>query len=444
MSRRQAAAEAICATLRQHGFRALLAGGCVRDMLLHLPPKDFDIATDAKPFQVAELFERSVDIGVAFGVLMVLLPEGSFEVTTFRKDGPYLDGRHPCRVAFTDEEEDARRRDFTINALFYDPLERKVLDYVGGLDDLRAGLIRAVGDPRERFQEDHLRLLRAIRFAARLGYAIEKETYQAIKEAAPLIVSTRVERVRDELLKMLTEGGARRAFEMLDETGLLKQVLPEVAAMKGVEQPPEFHPEGDVFTHTLLLLDMLKEPSHSLALAALLHDAGKPLTQTTTDRIRFNDHDKAGARIAREVCERLRLPRSDTERVVWLVAQHMRFQHIPEMRESKRKRTIRTEGFEELKELCRLDCLASHRKLDTVEWVESYQAQLPANALHPAPLIDGKDLIALGYAPGPLFSKILKRLENLQLEGKLTTREEARAFVRAHWPSTGPQENKEI
>ena len=434
MNKRQAAAEQICSTLRRRGFRALLAGGCVRDMLLKTPPRDFDIATNARPFEVAQLFERTIDIGAAFGVQVVLLPEGPFEVTTFRKDGPYHDGRHPCSVAFTGEEEDARRRDFTINALFYDPVDRKVLDYVGGLDDLRTGLVRAVGVPRERFEEDHLRLLRAIRFAARLRYAIERETYQAIRESAPRITLTSAERIRDELLKMLTEGGTRRAFEMLDDTGLLHQILPEVSAMKGVAQPPEFHPEGDVFTHTLLMLDLLNHPSAALALGVLLHDAGKPATQTRTDRIRFNDHDKAGAIIAREVCERLRLPRRDTERVVWLVAQHMRFQHIPKMRESKRKRTIRADGFEELKELCRIDCLASHGNLDTVVWVENYQAQLPPESLRPEPLVQGNDLIALGYPPGPLFSKILKHVEDLQLDGRLTTPDEARAFILAHWP----------
>jgi len=434
MNKRQAAAEQICSTLRRHGFRALLAGGCVRDMLLKTPTRDFDIATNARPFEVAQLFERTIDIGAAFGVQVVLLPEGPFEVTTFRKDGPYHDGRHPCSVAFTGEEEDARRRDFTINALFYDPVDRKVLDYVGGLDDLRTGLVRAVGVPRERFEEDHLRLLRAIRFAARLRYAIERETYQAIRESAPRITLTSAERIRDELLKMLTEGGTRRAFEMLDDTGLLHQILPEVSAMKGVAQPPEFHPEGDVFTHTLLMLDLLNHPSAALALGVLLHDAGKPATQTRTDRIRFNDHDKAGAIIAREVCERLRLPRRDTERVVWLVAQHMRFQHIPKMRESKRKRTIRADGFEELKELCRIDCLASHGNLDTVVWVENYQAQLPPESLRPEPLVQGNDLIALGYPPGPLFSKILKHVEDLQLDGRLTTPDEARAFILAHWP----------
>ena len=434
MNRRQTAAEDICARLRAHGYRALLAGGCVRDLILGLPPKDYDIATDATPREVAAIFERTIDVGSAFGVQAVLLPEGQFEVTTFRQDGPYQDGRHPSTVAFVGEKEDARRRDFTINALFYDPLHQKVLDYVEGQKDLHAGIIRAVGQPYERFQEDHLRLLRGIRFAARLGYAIEEETYRAIKDMAHLINATSAERIRDELLRILTEGGAKRAFELLDDTGLLDRLLPEVSAMKGVQQPPRFHPEGDVFTHTLLMLDLLRDPAPALALGVLLHDAGKPHTQTETDRIRFNEHDVVGAGIAREVCLRLRLSRRDTERVVWLVSQHMRFAHIPDMKESKRKRLVRAEGFDELKELCRIDCLASHQELSTIDWVENYLAHIPPEALHPEPLLQGRDLIALGYSPGPLFSKVLRQIEELQLNGQLTTRDDAKAFVLKKWP----------
>ncbi|MFO7974043.1 MAG: CCA tRNA nucleotidyltransferase [Candidatus Hydrogenedentota bacterium] len=437
MNKRYAAAERICATLRAHGYRALLAGGCVRDLILEVPPKDYDIATNAKPEDVAVIFKRTIGVGAAFGVQIVLLPEGQFEVTTFRKDGPYQDGRHPSTVTFTDEEEDAKRRDFTINALFYDPFQKRILDYVQGREDLRARIVRTVGPPRERFHEDHLRLLRAIRFAARLGYTIEEETYRAIKELAPLVTSTSAERIRDELLMILTEGGAKRAFELLDETGLLQQILPEISAMKGVEQPPRFHPEGDVFTHTLLMLDLLENPSPTLALGVLLHDVGKPVTQTKTDRIRFNDHDKIGAAITRDICRRLRFSRRQIERVVWLVSQHMRFAHLPKMRESKRKRLMRAEGFDELKELCRIDCLASHRKLSTIEWVEDYQAQMPQEVLRPAPLLRGRDLIELGYRPGPLFSKILNRVEDLQLEGKLSTKEEAADFVLKHWPLKG-------
>lgn len=434
MSERYSAAESICAGLHAHGYRALLAGGCVRDLILGVTPKDYDIATSARPQDVAAIFERTIGIGAAFGVQLVLLPEGRFEVTTFRKDGPYEDGRHPSTVTFTDEEEDARRRDFTINALFYDPFNKKVLDYVQGRKDLRDGIVRAVGPPRQRFHEDHLRLLRAIRFAARLGYTIEENTYQAVKDMAPLITTTSAERIRDELLMILTEGGAKRAFELLDKTGLLPHFLPEISAMKGVEQPPQFHPEGDVFTHTLLMLDLLHNPSPTLALGALLHDVAKPVTQTKTDRIRFNDHDKTGAEMARDICQRLRLSRHQTERVVWLVSQHMRFAHLPKMRENKRKRLVRAEGFEELKELCRIDCLASHQKLSTIEWVENYQARMPREVLRPEPLLRGHDLIELGYSPGPLFSKILKKIEDLQLEGQLTGKDEARDFVTNHWP----------
>jgi len=434
MNKRYAAAEDLCAKLRAHGYRALLAGGCVRDLILGVTPKDYDIATNATPEDIATIFEHTIGIGAAFGVQMVLVPEGQFEVTTFRKDGPYEDGRHPSTVTFTDEEEDARRRDFTINALFYDPFQKKVLDYVQGQQDIRKGIVRAVGPPRQRFHEDRLRLLRAIRFAARLGYTIEKETYRAIKDLAPLVTSTSAERIRDELLMILTEGGAKRAFELLDETGLLQQVLPEISAMKGVEQPPRFHPEGDVFTHTLLMLDFLEHPSPTLALGVLLHDVGKPVTQTKTDRIRFNDHDKIGAEIARDICRRLRLSRHQIERVVWLVSQHMRFAHLPKMRENKRKRLVRTEGFNELKELCRIDCLASHRNLSTIEWVENYQTYMPQEVLRPEPLLRGRDLIELGYSPGPLFSKILKKVEDLQLDGQVAEKEQARNFVLKRWP----------
>ncbi len=444
MSDRQKAAEGICAKLRAHGHRALLAGGCVRDLLLGVAPKDYDIATSARPEEVERLFARTVPVGAAFGVQIVLLAEGQFEVTTFRKDGPYEDGRHPSSVTFTSEEEDARRRDFTINALFYDPAEKKTLDYVGGKKDLHEGIVRTVGPPRERFREDRLRLLRAVRFAARLGYEIEGETYRAIKELASAITSTSAERIRDELLRILTEGGAKRAFELLDDTGLLVEILPEVSAMKGVTQPPRFHPEGDVFTHTLIMLDLLENPSPTLALGVLLHDVGKPLTRTESDRIRFNEHDKVGAELARGVCNRLRLSRAESDRVVWLVVQHMRFAHIPKMKESKRKRLVRSPGFEELKELCRLDCLASHRKLSTINWVENYQARVSHEELQPPPLLQGRDLIALGYTPSPLFSEILERVEDLQLDDQLTTRQQAIDFVRRQWPpDNAPQPDKE-
>ncbi|MBN2309350.1 MAG: CCA tRNA nucleotidyltransferase, partial [Candidatus Hydrogenedentes bacterium] len=401
-------------------------------------PRDYDVATNARPAEVMALFEHTVPLGEAFGVVLAVFPEGTFEVATFRRDGPYDDGRHPVRVEYVDEEADARRRDFTVNAMFYDPAAGAVLDYVGGQADLRAGVIRTVGEPAERFEEDHLRLLRGVRFAARLGYAIAPETFAAMRASAPSIRRTSPERVRDELLKILTEGGARRAFELLDETGLLEHVLPEVARMKGVEQPEEFHPEGDVFTHTLLMLDEMTDPSPALAMGVLLHDAGKPHTQTVEDRIRFNNHDQVGAEEARKVCRRLRMPNAATERIVYLVGEHMRLANAPKMRESKLKRFVREDGFPELLELCRLDCLASHRDLQAIQWLEHYVSELRPEEVKPAPLLNGKDLLAMGYRPGPLFSEILTAVEDAQLEGRITGPAQARAFVAAGWPLPHP------
>lgn len=435
------AAFGICARLAEHGHRALLAGGCVRDHLLGIPPTDIDIATDARPEVVEALFARTVTVGARFGVVVVLLPEGPFEVATFRHDGPYLDGRHPSNVVFTDEKQDAERRDFTINAMFLDPVSGEVLDYVGGQADLKAGVIRAVGDARQRFKEDRLRLLRAVRFAARFGFEIERATLDAIREAAAHILETSAERIRDELTKMLTEGQARCAFELLDSTGLLAQVLPEIDAMKGVEQPPVFHPEGDVFQHTLLCLEQLPpSPAPTLALAVLLHDVGKPETQTFEDRIRFNWHEKAGARIAREICVRLRLSSRDTDRVVWLVESHMRLKDFGRMREHRRRRFMRTPGFDELLALCRIDALASHKDTSLVDEVEIYMQTLGEEELAPPPLLTGRDLIEMGYTPGPAFKKILEQVESRQLDGELKDKDAAREYVRGqfHRPTIFP------
>ncbi|MCL4694480.1 MAG: CCA tRNA nucleotidyltransferase, partial [Candidatus Hydrogenedentes bacterium] len=380
------------------------------------------------------LFSKTVGVGAAFGVVLVLMPEGPVEVATFRGDGPYLDGRHPSSVEFLSERDDALRRDFTVNAMFYDPVAEMVVDYVGGQADLKAGIIRAVGDPATRFAEDHLRLLRAVRFTARLGFEMDPPTLAAARELAPSIRTVSAERIRDELTKMLTEGGARRAFELLDAAGLLEQVLPEVSRMKGVPQPPEFHPEGDVFVHTLLLLDHLKGVSPTLAYGALLHDIGKPETITFADRIRFNNHDRIGAELARKICRRLHMPNEDTNRIEWLVDQHMRLAHAPNMRPSKLKRFVREEGFRELLELGRIDCLASHGDLDTIDWIEDYLAHHTEEEYRPDPLVTGKDLIAMGYKPGPLFKTILAAVEDAQLEGQVTTPAEARGLVSERWP----------
>jgi poly(A) polymerase len=438
MDPRERTARDLCRRLREAGFRALFAGGCVRDLLLHKIPNDFDIATNALPEHVQQLFPHTVDVGAKFGTVLVITHAGPFEVTTFRSDGPYSDGRHPDYVEFADERTDAARRDFTINALFFDPATNQVLDYVGGCKDLRDGVIRTVGNPYVRFAEDYLRLMRAVRFAARFRYSLDVSTWDALCALAPNIQKTSVERVRDELTKMLTEGDAAIALRLLDASGLLHPLLPEIVAMKGVEQPPEFHPEGDVYTHTMLMLQHMHRPTVTLALGCLLHDVGKPLTQTFEDRIRFNGHDVVGARLAETICRRLRFSNEITARVHDLVANHMRVVTLPQMRESKRKRFVRRPDFPELLELFRLDCVASHRDLSVWEWIVEYVRTLPEDSLKPPPLLSGHDLIALGYVPGPVFKKILSEVEDAQLEGTMRTKEEAVRYVRLHYPRDAP------
>lgn len=434
MNPRERAAHGICQRLRQAGHEALLVGGCVRDLLLGIPPKDFDIATSAPPAEIERIFPRTAPVGAAFGVILVITPEGPFEVAQFRGDGPYSDGRRPDHVAPADPRADALRRDFTINALFLNPGTGAILDFTGGQEDLRERHLRTVGDPWKRFDEDKLRLFRAVRFAARFDFDIEPETWKALRALAPEINGVSPERLRDELLKLLSQGNAGRGMRLLDESGILREILPEIAAMKGVEQPPEFHPEGDVFVHTLLLLDQLDAPAPTLAMAALLHDVGKPPTQIVTDRIRFPNHDKTGARMAQDICRRLRFSRRETERIVWLVDQHMRLAHAPLMRESKRKRFLREPGFDELMTLGRIDCRASHGGEDHLDEIEAYRNALPPEKLAPEPLLTGNDLIAMGHVPGPKFSKILAAVEDRQLDGLLATPAEARDFVRRHWP----------
>ncbi len=400
-------------------------------MVLGRIPQDYDVATNARPEDVMRLFPKTIRVGAKYGVVIVVCEEGMVEVATFRVDGPYLDGRHPSSVIFTEEEQDAQRRDFTINAMFYDPEQDTVLDYVGGMDDLTSGVIRAVGDPLRRFEEDRLRLLRGVRFASRLGYKIDDETFSAMQTMAAQIITTSAERIRDEILKMLTGGHARMAFELLDVTGLLQHVLPEIAAMRGVEQPPVFHPEGDVWQHTLLMLGQLPcGVSPTLAMASLLHDVGKPSTQTYEDRIRFNLHEKAGARIAEKVCDRLRLSNADARRVVWLVENHMRMKDFLNMRKHRRIYFAREEGFSELLQLCRMDALASHGDTGFLDEIEAYLASLDDGNLKPAPLLTGRDLIEMGFTPGPQFRHILREIEALQLEGQLADSETARQYVR--------------
>jgi putative nucleotidyltransferase with HDIG domain len=424
------AAYEVVRQLRKAGHSAFLAGGCVRDVLLGRMPKDYDVATSALPKQLLRLFPDANQVGAHFGVVLVRLNDEPVEVATFRSDLEYLDGRHPSGVHFeTDPREDVLRRDFTINALLLDPETKEVLDYVGGRADLDAHLIRSIGDPRRRFEEDHLRLLRAVRFAARLDFAIERATFDAIQDMSSLIQSVSPERVRDELTRILTEGGAKRGFELLDAAGLLAEVLPEISAMKGVEQPPEFHPEGDVWVHTLALLEGLDHPSPSLAWGALLHDVGKPATFSVSDRIRFNGHVEKGIEIARGLMNRLRFSNQMMEEVEALIASHMKFKDVPRMKESTLKRFLRMPGFEEHMALHRLDCLASHGSLDNYDFVRRKQQEVPPEQLKPAPLVTGADLIAAGYKPGPMFRTVLSEVEDAQLEGRIATREEALALV---------------
>jgi putative nucleotidyltransferase with HDIG domain len=430
----EALARSIVAQLRAAGYQAYLVGGCVRDMLLGRAPKDFDVATDARPDRVSELFERSEQVGAHFGVVLVRENTSQVEVATFRSDASYSDGRRPDAVCFeSDPRQDVMRRDFTINALLLDPDTKEVLDFTGGREDLRRRTIRAIGDPEARFQEDHLRLIRAVRFAARLGFEIEPDTMAAIQRLHGLIVNVSPERVRDELARILTEGGARRGFELLDETGLLADILPEVAAMKGVAQPPEFHPEGDVWTHTLLLLEKLRHPTVTLAAGALLHDVGKPPTFQVADRIRFNGHAEEGVKLAHGILTRLRFSGEQTEQIEALVANHMRFMDTGRMRESTLKRFLRMENFAEHLELHRLDCLSGSGKLDNYKFVSSRLAEMGEEELRPRPLLSGRDLIEQGYQPGPSFGKMLSAVEDAQLEGRVGSKEEALALVRAEF-----------
>jgi poly(A) polymerase len=443
-------ATSIIKTLGEQGFQAYLVGGCVRDLLLHREPADYDIATSATPEQVMEIFPETYAVGAQFGVVLVPPPDEpknedenaspkahAIEVATFRSDLGYSDGRRPDEVHFSqDPREDVARRDFTINGLMLDPASGEVLDFVGGRKDLEAGIIRAIGDPEQRFAEDKLRVLRAVRFAARFEYAIAPETLTAIQRHAHEIHVVSRERVRDELTKMLTEGHARRACLLLDESGLLTQVLPEISAMKGVQQPPEFHPEGDVFVHTLLLLKNLPYPCPStLAWGALLHDVGKPATfRVAPDRIRFDDHVDVGVKIAEEICARLRFSNDDTKQVLALVDNHMRFGHATRMKESTLKKFLRMPAFDEHLALHRADSLASHRNLSTYNFIREKLAQIPPEKIRPVPLITGDDLIAAGYAPGPRFREILDAVEDAQLEGQLGSQEAALEFVKRAFP----------
>jgi len=432
--------------LREAGYIAYFNGGCVRDMVRGVEPHDFDIATSAAPEQVQALFPKTVPVGAAFGVVLVLEGEHQFEVATFRSDEAYIDGRRPTGVRYGSAEEDAQRRDFTINGMFFDPLANDtqggglgqpalpgLIDYVGGRTDIERKVVRTIGEPRQRFGEDKLRLLRCVRFAANLGYEIEAATFEAVKEMAPQITVVSAERIRDELIKTFTRPHAGRGLELLDTSGLLAVVLPEIAAMKGVEQPAEFHPEGDVFKHTRMMLDALPpNPGIVLAFAVLLHDVGKPPTfQRAPDRIRFNDHDRIGAEMAETILRRLRFSNEEIDKIVLCVREHMRFQFVKEMRPAKLKRILARETFPDELELHRIDCASSHRNMENYEFLKAKAAEMPPEVLKPPPFLTGHDLLALGLKPGPTVGQILRELEELQLEERLKSREEALEFAKS-------------
>ncbi len=455
MLARRAATEVV-RTLRSKGHQAYFVGGCVRDLLLARDPADFDVSTDATPEQVMRIFPQTYAVGAQFGVVLVPFravgvdgapAEGEeltaehpkvIEVATFRSDGAYSDGRHPDQVRYTsDPREDVQRRDFTINGLMLDPLDgERVIDYVDGQADLNRRIIRTIGNAERRFREDKLRMMRAVRFAARFEYEIDPDTFASIRELAPEIRQVSLERQRDELTKMLTEGHARSAFELLDDSGLLHQVLPEIEKMKGVQQPPQYHPEGDVWIHTLLLLSMLPAGvSRTLAWGALLHDVGKPPTfRIAPDRIRFDGHVEVGEKMAEEIGRRFRMSNDDIEQIMSLVANHLRFADVKDMKESTFKRFIRLPKFEEHLELHRIDCLGSHAILDLYNYTKDKMARLPLEQVRPRPLINGHDLLKAGYSQGPVFKEILTAVEDAQLEGRLRSREEALAFVRSKFP----------
>ncbi|MGH7832306.1 MAG: CCA tRNA nucleotidyltransferase [Candidatus Binatia bacterium] len=428
----------IVGVLRAAGYQAYLAGGCVRDALLGKTPKDYDIATDARPEAVQKLFFQTLPVGSQFGVIIVLLEREAFAVSTFRYDGPYLDGRHPSHVRYGTLEEDIFRRDFTINGMMYDPERDTVIDLVEGRKDLDRRIIRAIGAPEERFQEDRLRMVRAVRFAASLGFTIEENTLRAIQAQAPAIARIAWERIGEEITRILTEGAAKRGFELLDESGLLAVVFPEITAMKGVEQTPDYHPEGDVFTHTLIALGHLEQPTETLAYGCLLHDVGKPVCfQKAGEKITFYGHTEKGADIAVEALKRLKRSRAVWERVAYLVKNHLRHIQAPKMRLSTLKRFLGEEGIEELLELTRIDALSSNGDLGYYQFCKQKLSELKQEEIHPQPLLGGKDLIEMGFIPGPLFQRILKDVEEAQLNGEIATREQA-----LEWVST--RYNKEV
>ena len=420
-------------SLHGAGYSALLAGGCVRDALLGVKPKDWDIATDASPEQVSSIFQRTLSVGEKFGSCVVVLSQGSYDVTSFRSDGPYRDNRHPAYVEVASPRQDALRRDFTINGLFYDPIKTELIDFVDGCKDVDERTLRCIGIPENRFNEDPLRLLRAVRFASKFTLNWDSATLRAVKDCAQEIVCVSAERIEDELTSIFRLSQNSQALKVLMETGLMNVLLPEVAELRGVDQPLEFHPEGDVWNHTLKVMSLLQNPSPELAWAALLHDIGKKSARKPTDRIRFIGHDAVGAKMAVKICERLRMSNSRRNRIVNLVGKHMQLFNVREMRESTRRRLFRQSYFDELLELHRVDCLGGSGMLDIYDFCADQLESLSQQELRPARILSGSDLIELGIRPGPEIGSILLNIEDAQLGEKLFTRTQALEWVRSNY-----------
>lgn len=432
-------AKKIVELLRSKGKKAFIVGGSVRDTLLGFEPKEYDITTSATPEEVCSYFKNTVEVGASFGVIIVLVDGVKFEVATFRKEKSYSDGRHPDEVQYsTEESDDVIRRDFTINGLLYDPEKEQVIDYVDGLADLEKKVIRTIGDPVDRFREDKLRMMRAVRFSCRLDYEIDEPTDKALKEHAEAIVEVSTERVRDELIAIITQNNPGKGLMALTNYGLLRHIMPEIEIMKGVEQPPQFHPEGDVFVHTCLVLDKMYENSDGnvspeLALSGLLHDVGKPPTFTVSDRIRFNGHDRVGAAMSKKICRKLKLSNKQIQRIESLVREHLKFKDVFNMRDSTFKRFVAMDYFDDHMALHKADCEASHGMMGAYEFIINKRSEFTEDQIKPEPLINGDDLIRLGFKPGPIFSKILNSVEEMQLEGNITNKDQAIDYVRDNY-----------
>ncbi len=433
-------AKNVVTELRKAGHKAYCVGGCTRDTVMNIAPKEYDITTSATPDEVSQIFSHTVPVGVSFGVILVLIGHYRFEVATFRREESYTDSRRPDIVTYSqDEEEDVLRRDFTINGMLYDPVEEEAIDYVGGMDDINSRIIRTIGDPAERFNEDKLRLMRAVRFTSRYDFALEEKTYDALTSLAPGITKVSEERIRDELVKIISQSNPGAGLTLLRDSGLLKHILPEVEEMSGVEQPPQFHPEGDVFVHTCLVLDNIYKHaggvvSPELAMGGLLHDVGKPPTFSITDRIRFNGHDKVGADMARRICKKLKFSNKQIEIIYELVREHLKFKDVFHMKKSTLKRFIGMPDFEDHLVLHLSDCLASHGSTEAYDFIMKKFEEFKDEEIKPAPLLRGKDLIEMGYTPGPLFSEILNFVEEAQLEGEIKNRKEAEEIVSREFP----------